>query len=97
MGWDGKAVALAGDEVGLDELRETFERVSGRSLPEVLTLLGRVVLWWVEDARRSFEWFWEAGYGADIVMLREEEAESQGFEMWLRESSRWSVETESSD
>jgi uncharacterized protein YbjT (DUF2867 family) len=87
--WAGKAVGLAGDELSFEELQETFRRVVGKELPQTYGLLAQGVLWWVEDAQTSFEWFRTAGYGADIKSLREQEPGLQTFERWLLDSSEW--------
>lgn len=96
-GWDGRAVGLAGDELSFAELKEVFERTTGQTLPTTFGLLAGPVLWWVEEARTSFEWFSKVGYAADITSLRSQEPRLQTFEMWLRETSAWSSAGNRSD
>lgn len=88
--WAGRALALAGDDLSFLEFREVFRRVVRREPPQTLGVLARPVLWWVEDAKRSFEWFRTVGYGANIEVLRLEEPTLQTFEQWLRADSQWS-------
>ena len=90
--WASKSLSLAGDDLSIDELRQIFKRVVGQDLPQTYSVLAHPVLWWVADARTSFEWFRDVGYGADIESLREQEPRLQTFEAWLRESSRWDVQ-----
>ncbi|CAG9978721.1 unnamed protein product [Clonostachys byssicola] len=88
-GWAGRAVALAGDELSLTELRHAFQWAVGKTLPETYKVVAYPVLWMVADAAKSFEWFSTEGWDADITGLREEVPELQDFETWLRESSKW--------
>ncbi|CAM1506546.1 Fc.00g061870.m01.CDS01 [Cosmosporella sp. VM-42] len=87
--WAGRAVGLAGDDLSFSDVKDIFKRTVGEDLPTTYSLLSRPVLWWVEEARRSFEWFSTVGYGADIEALRREEPSLQTFEEWLRVSSQW--------
>ncbi|KAJ0334505.1 hypothetical protein COL5a_000564 [Colletotrichum fioriniae] len=88
-GWGGRALGLAGDEIGFDEAEEVFKRVVGQRMPRTWGVVGRGVRWAFEDAGRSMEWFEEEGYKADVEMLRGMEPRLQSWEMWLRESSGW--------
>ncbi|KAK1718545.1 hypothetical protein BDP67DRAFT_505781 [Colletotrichum lupini] len=88
-GWGGRALGLAGDEIGFDEAEEVFERVVGQRMPRTWGVVGRGVRWAFEDAGRSMEWFEEEGYKADVAMLRGMEPRLQTWETWLRESSGW--------
>ncbi|KAM0332066.1 hypothetical protein ACHAQA_002335 [Verticillium albo-atrum] len=87
--WAGRAVALAGDELSFEELKDVFQSTVGEELPQTYSVLAWPVLWWVKDAEKSFEWFRTAGYAADIASLREQEPGLQTFAMWLRETSGW--------
>lgn len=89
--WAGKAVALAGDDISFQELRDVFRKTVGEELPQTYGILAHGVLWSIKDARASFEWFRTAGYGADIASLKAQEPELQTFEKWLRESSQWKI------
>lgn len=89
--WTGRAVALAGDELSFLELQSVFNQTVGHDLPQTYGVLAQPVLWWMEDARTSFEWFRAIGYGADIASLRREEPALQTFEQWLRDSSLWTA------
>lgn len=88
-GWAGRAVALAGDELSLTELRDAFLRTVGKTLPETYKVVAYPVLWMVADAAKSFEWFRTEGWDADITALRKQVPGLQDFETWLRESSKW--------
>jgi len=90
--WHGKAVGLASCEMSFEEVRVAFREVVKKELPMTWAVVAKSVLWWVPDAKTSFEWFRESGYGADIEALRKMEPGMQDFRAWLRESSRWSVQ-----
>ena len=87
--WAGKAKALAGDELSYVELQEAFRTAVGEELPQTSKLVAYPVLWLVNDASKSFEWFKTEGWKADIAVLRKEEPGLQSFRKWLRESSEW--------
>lgn len=87
--WAGKAQALAGDELSYLELQEAFRATVGEGLPQTSKLVAYPVLWLVNDASKSFEWFKTEGWKADIAALRKEEPGLQSFRKWLQESSEW--------
>ncbi|KAF5571015.1 hypothetical protein FPHYL_773 [Fusarium phyllophilum] len=87
--WEGKALALAGDELSFSELQQIFREVVGEELPQTYKIVAYPVLWMVKDASKSFEWFRDAGWNADTQSLRAQEPSLQDFAAWLRESSKW--------
>ncbi|KAF5247311.1 hypothetical protein FANTH_6402 [Fusarium anthophilum] len=87
--WSGKALALAGDELSFSELQEVFRGVVGEELPQTYKVIAYPILWMVKDASKSFEWFRDAGWKADIQILRAQEPGLQDFASWLKESSKW--------
>ncbi|KAF5255661.1 hypothetical protein FOXYS1_13913 [Fusarium oxysporum] len=87
--WAGKATALAGDELSFSGLQEIFREVVGEELPQTYKVVAYPVLWMVKDASKSFEWFRNAGWKADIETLRAQEPGLQSFASWLKESSKW--------
>lgn len=92
--WASRAVALAGDDLSISELQDMFRQTVDQDLPQTYGVFAKAILWWVEDARMSFEWFRTVGYGADIAELRKEEPELQDFKTWLQQSSHWSAGTD---
>ncbi|RBA10472.1 hypothetical protein FPRO05_05061 [Fusarium proliferatum] len=87
--WAGKALALAGDELSFSEIQEIFREVVGEELPQTYKIVAYPILWMVQDASKSFAWFRDAGWKADIDSLRAQEPGLQNFACWLRESSKW--------
>lgn len=87
--WAGKAVGLASDELTYSQVQDIFKRAIGRDMPEANWLVAKGVMWWVEEARTSFEWFDEVGYKADIEFCRRENPSLQDWETWLTRTSRW--------
>ncbi|KAF5538550.1 hypothetical protein FMEXI_9321 [Fusarium mexicanum] len=87
--WAGKALALAGDELSFSELQEVFRKVVGEELPRTYKVVAYPILWMVKDASKSFEWFRDAGWKAEIQNLRAKEPGLQDFASWLKESSKW--------
>ncbi|KAF5579154.1 hypothetical protein FPANT_9727 [Fusarium pseudoanthophilum] len=89
--WAGRALALAGDELSFSELQEIFREVVGEELPQTYKIVAYPVLWMVKDASKSFEWFRDAGWKADIQILKAQEPGLQDFALWLKESSKWKL------
>ena len=87
--WAGEAVSLASDELTYSQFRDIFKKAIGKDLPEANWLVARGVMWWVEEARTSFEWFDKFGYKADIEFCRQKNPGLQNWEAWLTESSGW--------
>ncbi|KAI1029300.1 hypothetical protein LB504_010734 [Fusarium proliferatum] len=87
--WAGEALALAGDELSFFEIQEIFQEVVGEELPQTYKIVAYPILWMVEDASKSFAWFRDAGWKADIDSLRAQEPGLQSFACWLKESSKW--------
>jgi len=90
-GWNGRAIGLASCEMSFEEVKRVFYEVVGKELPMTWAVVAKGVLWWVPEAKTSFAWFRECGYGADIEELRKLEPGMQDFGGWLRESSRWNA------
>jgi uncharacterized protein YbjT (DUF2867 family) len=90
--WNGKAIGLASCEMSFEDVRTAFREVVKKELPMTWAVVAKGVLWWVPEAKTSFEWFRECGYRADIEGLRNLEPGLQDFKAWLKESSRWDVE-----
>lgn len=80
QGWNGKAVGLAGCEMSFEDGRTAFRVVVKTELPTTWAVVAHGVLWWVSEAKTSFEWFRECGYWADIASLRRLEPGLQDFE-----------------
>jgi uncharacterized protein YbjT (DUF2867 family) len=81
--WLGRAVELAGDELSMTQLAETFGRVLGREVRY------QQVPWDQFESKAGHEitimyrWFNDVGYNADIPELRWEYAELTTLERWL--------------
>lgn len=87
--WKGKALALAGDSLTLEEAKAKFKEVTGKDLPQTFTFLGGALLWGIKDVGLMFEFFEKEGYGADIEATKKDVPSLQDFETWLKESSKW--------
>jgi len=88
----GRAIGLAGDEISLDEAKDTFKKVTGKDLPSAWGVVGKGMLWAIGEVGRMFAFFEKEGYGVGIAALRKEDKELLDFEAWLREESLWKQE-----
>jgi uncharacterized protein YbjT (DUF2867 family) len=85
--WQGRAVELAGDELSMTELAESFGRLSGREVRYVQVP-------WDEFEKKAgremtvmYRWFENVGYHVNIAALRQEYSKLSNFERWLQ--STW--------
>ncbi|KAF4331588.1 nucleoside-diphosphate-sugar epimerase family [Fusarium beomiforme] len=84
--WNRKAVGLAGDELTLEELNKTFEKVTGRSAATTFSLLGKALKYGVPEIGNMVKWFKDEGYKADIAELKKTHPHIMSMEEWLRKS-----------
>ena len=87
--WNGRAEALAGSELTMDEMSGCFERVIGSPVPATYGMFGSALMWAVTEVNVMISWFASEGYGCDINKLKKEEPKLCDFETWLAERSGW--------
>ncbi len=80
----GKALEIAGDELNMTELAETFSRVMKRTIEFVEQPMEQVIQSSPENAL-MMEWFNDQGYQAVIPALRALYPSLLNMETWLRE------------
>lgn len=84
------AIGVAGDELSLDQVKEVFSRVTGKTLPQAWWPLGGVLLWALGELGSMFGFFEREGYGVELDETASDEAGRMlGFEAWLKEESGW--------
>jgi uncharacterized protein YbjT (DUF2867 family) len=90
--WQGRAFEIAGDELSMTELAETFSRAAGREVQYQQ-------LPWEEFEARSgseattmYRWFQDVGYHVDIPAVRQEYPKLNSFVRWL--NSNWHSATQ---
>jgi len=82
----GQAVEIAGDELTMPQIAETWSKVSGKPIRFVEMPLEQLRQFNAESAI-MFEWFTNAGYQADIPALRELYPPLKTFETWLQQTN----------
>ncbi|KAL1800064.1 hypothetical protein ACET3X_000406 [Alternaria dauci] len=87
--WNGRAEALAGSELTMDEMSGCFERVIGSPVPATYGVFGSALMWAVAEVNVMISWFASEGYGCNISKLKKEEPKLCDFETWLAERSGW--------
>lgn len=85
--WNGRAFALAGDELTFAELNSVFEKVTGRSAGTTFCLLGTALKRGVSELGAMVDWFKSDGYRADISEARKIHPQLTSMEDWLKESA----------
>ncbi|KAI5480807.1 NmrA family protein [Pseudohyphozyma bogoriensis] len=81
----GKAIGIAGDELSINEVQDTYARVHG-SRPWKLWLPGFVINLLPLDMKAMFLWFRNtAAYQVNIPALRAQYPQLQTFEDWLKD------------
>lgn len=82
--WIGREVDLAGDELTMLEVAETFSSVSGREIGYFQVPWDQFREMMGEEFTVMLRWFNDVGYEADIPALRKEYPELTTFEQYLR-------------
>jgi len=82
-GWIGREVDLAGDELTMPEIADTFSRVIGRQVDYFQTPWDQFEEQMGEEYTVMYRWFDEHGYEADIAGLRKEHPGLISFEQYL--------------
>jgi uncharacterized protein YbjT (DUF2867 family) len=86
--WLGREVDLAGDEMTMPEIADTFSRVIGRQVDYFRTPWDQFEQQMGEEATVMYRWFNDYGYEADIAALRAEHPGLVSLERYLR-SNGW--------
>ena len=82
--WLGREVDLAGDELTMQQVAQTFSRVIGRQVGYVQMPWEQFEKAMGEEITAMNKWFNNVGYEADIPALRQEYPELTTFEEYLR-------------
>ena len=82
--WIGREVDLAGDEMAMLEIADTFSRVIGRQVDYVQVPWEGFEEQMGEEATVMYRWFNDYGYEADIAALEKEHPGLLSLEQYLR-------------
>src|SRR5215203_4562580 len=82
--WVGHEVDLAGDELTMPEIADTFSRVIGRKVDYFQTPWEQFEEQMGEEGTVMYRWFNDHGYEANIAALRDEYSGMSSFEQYLR-------------
>ena len=82
--WIGREVDLAGDQMTMPEIADTFSRVIGRRVDYFQVPWDQFEEQMGEEYTVMYRWFNDHGYEADIAALREEHPGLVSFEQYLR-------------
>jgi uncharacterized protein YbjT (DUF2867 family) len=82
--WIWREVDLAGDEMTMPEIADTFSRVIGRQVDYFQVPWDQFEKQMGEESTVMYRWFNDYGYEADILALKEEHAGLVSFEQYLR-------------
>lgn len=81
--WSGKAIGLAGDQLGYDGV---LQATRGKTYA-TFGVLGSLLMWGVAEMARMVTWFHDEGYKADIAMCRKVHPQMLTMEGWVNEES----------
>ena len=82
--WIGREVDLAGDQMTMPEIADTFSRVIGRQVDYFQVPWDQFEEQMGEEYTVMYRWFNDHGYEADIAALSEEHPGLVSFEQYLR-------------
>lgn len=85
--YQGRAFALAGDDLTFEQAKKVFRETLGYDMPETYWFVGSALKWLIGEVGAMFTWFKNEGYAANIPALRKEEPRLQDLGTWLKESS----------
>jgi len=85
--WQGRTFELAGDEMSMTELTQSFTLVTGREVRYVQTPWDEFEQRAGKESTTMFRWFQERGYRVDIGAVRQEYPGLTTFAKWL--NSAW--------
>jgi hypothetical protein len=83
--WNHHAIGLAGDEVTVDQLSQSFNKATGKPAPEAWWFLGSALTTLSHEMGVMIRWFASDGYKADINARRKEHPGLMTLEQWLRQ------------
>ncbi len=81
--WQGRTVELAGDEMSLHDLAETFSRVMGRRVEYQQVPWDKFEQQAGRELTLMFRWLEEVGLHVDIDAVRQDYPDLMTFERWL--------------
>lgn len=88
-----QSIALAGDEIDVDEAARIFKEVVGREIPSTYSLVGRGLRWGLrEQLGIMFDWFASDGFKVDLQETKRRYPFIKDFRAWLEEESAWKKE-----
>ena len=82
--WRNRAVGIAGDELTMEELLETFGKSVGYPTSTTYWPLGSLLTWAVKELREMIQWFASDGYHANLAARRKDLPEMMTMGEWLR-------------
>ena len=82
----GKEIDLAGDELRMEQITETFSEKIGTSITYREIPLEQIRQF-SEDSARMFQWFSDVGYSADVATVRQIYSKLQTFKQWVNDLS----------
>jgi uncharacterized protein YbjT (DUF2867 family) len=82
--WLGRELDLAGDELTMQQIADTFSRVIGRPVKYVQLSWDQYRAAAGDEYTEMYEWFDRVGYNADVEALRQIYPELTTFEQYLR-------------
>ncbi|KAK8049948.1 hypothetical protein PG994_011678 [Apiospora phragmitis] len=85
--WNQRAVGLAGDELTVEEMDNSFLNATGHTTPVTFWFMGSVLTYMVSELRLMIGWFATDGYKADIKERRKEHPDLMTMEQWLSTTS----------
>lgn len=88
--YSSRAIALAGDELSVEDAQKVFKEVVGREMPVGYWWVGALMMRLIGEVGMMFRWFRDVGYGADVQWCQQNGA--LNFGEWLRTESGFKEE-----
>lgn len=89
--YHGRAISLAGDELGIDEVSKTFGEVTGTPVVPTFGIFGSLLRLAMKEMRLMLDFFKDPGFGADIASLKKEHPGLLDLKTWIKEESKFEI------
>ncbi|WVQ98674.1 hypothetical protein IAU59_005805 [Kwoniella sp. CBS 9459] len=87
VGWNHRALSIAGDSLTFEQLSNSFKRSTGSQAGTTYGFFGSALRTGVKDVRLMLDWFYEEGYSADLSELRRLKPDLMDMETWIKTKS----------
>ena len=87
--WAGESISLAGDHLTFADANKIFQQRTGKTMPQIPTVLAYTLMLAASELKIMFRWFGEVGYDADVDSLRKIHPGLLSWGDWVEQESKF--------